>query len=366
MREQSNEQFLILIDTSPLRRAGLTAVLRDWSAQEGLTIDAAADPVAAASGDANVFRAALVILSIGGLSLLDDGPMNILRTLKGMAGDAPLVIIADVCHTPEIVAAFRFGASAYLPTLMDPAIIVPALTIVRKGGQVFPPSALFGMPDFEEPSPREGSRASDVALSARVPSTDKSAPGTDAAPPVRKAPRSDMNGPTFNEARPNDARHDEALEAPLTGRQTEVLEYLGRGQSNKHIARALGMTEATVKVHVRQVIRKLGVSNRTQAAVLAGNVRPGTRARKETGGMFDNPVRNLVEIERFQRKTIRAAAESDGILADDARDTETGETRPPSPRNAIPIRTSEFPVLRPIASGQKPELHRRAEEPISA
>jgi DNA-binding NarL/FixJ family response regulator len=51
-------------------------------------------------------------------------------------------------------------------------------------------------------------------------------------------------------------------------RQQEVLSFLRRGISNKLIARELNMTEATVKVHVRQIMRKLGAANRTQVAVI--------------------------------------------------------------------------------------------------
>jgi DNA-binding NarL/FixJ family response regulator len=55
----------------------------------------------------------------------------------------------------------------------------------------------------------------------------------------------------------------------LTSRQYEVLRLLQEGQSNKRIARTLGLRESTIKVHVRQIMRKLGVANRTQAALTA-------------------------------------------------------------------------------------------------
>jgi len=55
----------------------------------------------------------------------------------------------------------------------------------------------------------------------------------------------------------------------LTTRQNEVLCRLRFGISNKHIARELNMQEATVKVHVRQIMRKFGAANRTQVALLA-------------------------------------------------------------------------------------------------
>jgi DNA-binding NarL/FixJ family response regulator len=55
----------------------------------------------------------------------------------------------------------------------------------------------------------------------------------------------------------------------LTERERSVLVLLAEGHSNKHIARRLSLTEGTVKGYVSQVLDKLGVSDRTQAALLA-------------------------------------------------------------------------------------------------
>jgi DNA-binding CsgD family transcriptional regulator len=54
--------------------------------------------------------------------------------------------------------------------------------------------------------------------------------------------------------------------AQLTTREREVLELVASGAANKRIARSLGMTEHTVKFHLGSVFRKLGVTNRTEAA----------------------------------------------------------------------------------------------------
>jgi DNA-binding NarL/FixJ family response regulator len=55
----------------------------------------------------------------------------------------------------------------------------------------------------------------------------------------------------------------------LTRREREVLAYLARGETNKTIARTLDLQVVTVKLHVRSICRKLNVSNRTQAALIA-------------------------------------------------------------------------------------------------
>ncbi|MER3428948.1 MAG: DNA-binding response regulator [Pyrinomonas sp.] len=56
---------------------------------------------------------------------------------------------------------------------------------------------------------------------------------------------------------------------PLTPREIEVLELIVRGKSNKEIAYALKITEGTVKIHVNNILNKLGVADRTQAAIFA-------------------------------------------------------------------------------------------------
>ena len=55
----------------------------------------------------------------------------------------------------------------------------------------------------------------------------------------------------------------------LTRRERQTLAWLARGVSNKEMARALGLAESTVKVHVQSILRKLGVTSRVQAAVYA-------------------------------------------------------------------------------------------------
>jgi two-component system, NarL family, response regulator LiaR len=66
-----------------------------------------------------------------------------------------------------------------------------------------------------------------------------------------------------------DARLPESAANPLTERETEVLQLMVRGMSNKEIARTLVVGEQTVKTHVRHILEKLGVCSRTQAVLYA-------------------------------------------------------------------------------------------------
>ena len=67
---------------------------------------------------------------------------------------------------------------------------------------------------------------------------------------------------------PNGNGHRQ-LEAGLTRREADILELLAAGHSNREISRKLFLSEKTVKAHLASVFRKLGVTNRTQAAMAA-------------------------------------------------------------------------------------------------
>ncbi|MEU9195282.1 response regulator transcription factor [Streptomyces hundungensis] len=66
-----------------------------------------------------------------------------------------------------------------------------------------------------------------------------------------------------------EAAGDQSPSSALTPRQLEVLSLLTDGMTNRHIARALGITEKTVKNHMQAIFARLNVSDRTQAAVYA-------------------------------------------------------------------------------------------------
>lgn len=74
-----------------------------------------------------------------------------------------------------------------------------------------------------------------------------------------------MNGVDFLPER----SQDNAPNKPLSNREVEVLSWLREGASNKVIARSLNVSEATIKVHVKAILRKIGARNRAQAAIWA-------------------------------------------------------------------------------------------------
>lgn len=64
-----------------------------------------------------------------------------------------------------------------------------------------------------------------------------------------------------------------ALPVPLSDRELMVLEHLSEGQPNREIGKALGLGEPTIKMHVKSICKKLGVSNRTQAVIASRDLK---------------------------------------------------------------------------------------------
>ena len=83
----------------------------------------------------------------------------------------------------------------------------------------------------------------------------------------------------------------EALTAPLTQRETQILNHIADGNSNKQIAHILEISEQTIKNHVSSILRKLNANDRTHAAVLA--IRHGWISTEAKTPAFDsNHVNN--------------------------------------------------------------------------
>lgn len=211
---EASRRHLAIVDRSRLRRDCLRLALCQQPRRWRVTdVPAAADLVRLVRRGERFAVILLGASTCGQIDLID------IAQLAAAAPRVPILVAAD-CDDPERARLIlRSGARGFLPTHLSLKILVAALERVRTGGSYVP-------------------------LSLTEPAAE---PELEACPP----------------------RHE------LTRRQRDVLALISEGKSNKLIADALAMSESTVKAHVKQIIKRLQVANRTQAALLA--TRPGVQ-----------------------------------------------------------------------------------------
>ena len=156
-----------------------------------------------------------------------------------------VIVLARSCGGRLASQAVGWGIDALLSKNISGEVLQRALELVMLGQQLFPAAAV-ATPETE---------AGATAPVSRAPSCP--------APPV-----SDLDLPT-NMLRPIRTRSGMSGDVLLSEREHQILRYLVAGSPNKLIGRSLGITEATVKVHIKSLLRKLSVANRTQAAIWA-------------------------------------------------------------------------------------------------
>jgi DNA-binding NarL/FixJ family response regulator len=242
-----DESFTVLsIDAEVLRSLGLVSVLDRLSGGKKLSLPSLAQAKAKRGPGADGYHS-LVIYDIGGASVADPKHQKRIKALRLSTAEGPLVILSDHDSRDEIIGALNLGAQGFLCAGIDVQLALQALAFISKGGSYFP--AL--QPERHPTQPHEA--------------TDGTSPS---------AVVLDGNGAM------QDAVGAGSTLTSLTERQRTVLERVSRGDSNKIIARGLGIKEGTVKFHVRQLMRKLGVANRTQIAIACAT---GTGAETREG-----------------------------------------------------------------------------------
>lgn len=195
-------------------------------AREGLRAIIARDPCFVLVGEASTAEeaVALTISQSPDLAILDvqfagaslDG-FFLARTIRSKAPDVG-VLMVTLHDAPQFVsAAIQAGARGYVLKDASRSELVTAMKAVASGATAFPSRLLVRALDQEPAMPDGG-----VSRLAR-----------------------------------------------LTVREREVLGHVARGLTNKAIARELGLSPGTVKVHVERLLAKLGATDRTQAAVMA-------------------------------------------------------------------------------------------------
>jgi DNA-binding NarL/FixJ family response regulator len=234
-------EAVLLIDALPLRSLGFVGTLDHLSygdpTKDPVTLDTPDGVTPWIEAPANC---EMLIYNHGGACKAGCPNLERIRALRALAPDVPLMILSDSESRDEIISTLHVGAQGLLYVGASAELALRALSFVLNGGSNFP-SAM--RPKHTYPAQRH--------------------PAIECTP----APSCVMN--RDNGAAKN--LEDAARNRSPTGRQRAVLELLSRGDTNKVIARRLGMTEGTVKVNVRQIMRKLGVTNRTRVAVAFAN-----------------------------------------------------------------------------------------------
>ena len=197
---------VLIADDHPLVRDALARTVRELEPEAQVV--QAGDFEALLRLASEPFDLALVDLNMPGLN----GMLG-LRRLRERVPTLPVVVASGQDDAATIRAVLAEGAAGFIPKSERPEVLLSALRLVLAGGVYVP------------------------ARSLDVP----------AAPPTSPA----------------------AAAALLTPRQRDVLRALSRGQPNKLIARELGLTEGTVKIHIAAILRALQARNRTEAVVRA-------------------------------------------------------------------------------------------------
>lgn len=150
------------------------------------------------------------------------------REIKTMYGldETNIIVLTAYNDEEQLFHALCAGASAYYPKDVHPAQLIPAIRIVASGRYLIKDVAMSKVDAFHW-----------LLKQLEIISPDR----------------------------------ETSLEmfAPLSPREMEILTFVTRGSSNKEIAHSLIISQQTVKNHISSVLRKLGVEDRTQAAVLA-------------------------------------------------------------------------------------------------
>jgi DNA-binding NarL/FixJ family response regulator len=217
---------VLIIDSKRLRQAAIRRLLDVWADAMGLTVNAVGPdaPLDTCNAPDNC---EMTIISVGSASIEDAKHRALIESVRMLMPQALLVIISDREEPHEIRAAFEDGAVGFMPTSLEPALAFQALSFIRSGGSFFPPSVLSGCVSKE-------------TVNGVVDASD------------------------------------------LTTKQENVFSLLRQGYPNKKIARQLGLSEATVKVHVRHIMHKFGAANRTELAVAALNAKSGEDGNDNT------------------------------------------------------------------------------------
>ena len=198
---------VLVVDDHAVVREGLRTFL---SLQDGIEVVGEAGDGREAIAAAQRLRPDVVLMDL--VMPRVDG-VQAMRELRDHVPGARVIVLTSFLEDDRLLPAIRAGAAGYLLKNVEPSELARAVRTADAGEALIDPAVAARLVD---------------ALAS-----------------------------------------DHRPEQPLTSREQDVLALLARGYANKRIARELGIAEKTVKTHVSHVLAKLGVSDRTQAALYA-------------------------------------------------------------------------------------------------
>jgi DNA-binding NarL/FixJ family response regulator len=219
-----------------------------------------------------------------------DAAVEQIELLRDQHPGGRIAIVADHYRLGALVSAFRAGANGYFVDIMTCDVFIKSMELVMMGETIFPPAFLSFVLD------PEGTLLGEAA------------------------PRDENNQamPIWNK---------NTFAPQLSTREKLILRCLIEGDSNKCIARKINIAEATVKVHVKAILRKIRVQNRTQAAIWGMNNETLTRPANDSsapstsnvGKQLPKPVEVLSEIKQIGASVPLGAIEHEANNVDVSR-----------------------------------------------
>ena len=203
---------VLLIDDHALFRVGLLELLE----RRGIEV---IDAVGDSDVGLRLTRDCAPDVVLLDLRMPGPGGLAILKQIRTEGLDRCVAMLTTSTEEADLIASLQAGANGYLLKDMEPDELVAALSDIVAGKTIVAPEL--------------------TGILARA---------------VRQEPESAPKRPAPSE---------------LTPREQEILCHLAAGQSNKAIARELGISDGTVKLHVKAILRKLAVHSRVEAAVMA-------------------------------------------------------------------------------------------------
>jgi two-component system nitrate/nitrite response regulator NarL len=224
----SQDIHVVLIDDHGLCRRGLSELLEQRANIK----------VNGATGNADeavrLLRETRPDLAVMDLRMTPTNGFMLLARIRAEGIDTPVLVLTMSDSQEDLARAFRAGVRGYLLKDMDPDDVIDAIRRTVRGEIVVAPTMAVKLVDALLPGEPKKSRDSYMKQ--------------------------------------------------LTEREREILQHLSRGKSNKAIAQSLSISHDTVKLHVRHILSKLGLTSRVEAAVFAVEHRVASDTSHEASG----------------------------------------------------------------------------------